>query len=90
MMIEIIWDNKFKRSYKKKIQPNENLKSKFVSTIKLFEVDPFNPKLRTHKLTGQLKNAWAFSIDFDCRVIFEFVEPDKVLFIEIGSHEEVY
>jgi addiction module RelE/StbE family toxin len=89
-MIEVIWDSKFKRSYKKKIQYNEDLKSKFISSIKLFSENPFNPKLRTHKLTGQLKNTWAFSIDFDCRVIFEFIESDKVLLIEIGSHEEVY
>jgi mRNA-degrading endonuclease YafQ of YafQ-DinJ toxin-antitoxin module len=41
-------------------------------------------------LSGELKGLWSFSIEYDCRVIFEFIEDNKALFIDIGSHDEVY
>ena len=46
--------------------------------------------LRTHKLSGKLAGQWAFSVDDDCRIVFEFVGEDQVLLIDVGSHDEVY
>ncbi len=89
-MIEFIWDKNFKRNYKKKIFRNAELKSKFNQSIKVFSEDPFNVKLKTHKLSGTLKDCWAFSIDYDCRIIFKFLDKNKVLLIDIGSHDEIY
>ena len=66
------------------------IKEKFWNSLELFSIDTFNSKLRTHKLTGRLKGLWAFSCSHDCRVIFKFITKDEVLFIDIGSHEEVY
>jgi len=60
---DIIWDEGFKRNYKKKIKYNKDLKEKFWSTIETFSKEPFNPKLRTHKLSGRLSGLWAFSVD---------------------------
>ena len=37
-----------------------------------------------------LKGLWAFSVDYDTRVIFSFLKDDEVLPIDIGSHDEVY
>ena len=51
---------------------------------------PFNPQLRTHKLTEKLGGLWAFSVSYDYRVIFKFIKGDEVLLIDIGSHDEVY
>ncbi len=89
-MINLIWDSGFKRIYKKKVKNNSELKKKFWDAIKLFTEDPFNPQLRTHKLTGKLSGLWAFSVSYDCRVIFKFIKGDEVLLIDIGSHDEVY
>ena len=52
--------------------------------------DPFNSRLRTHKLTGRLEGLWAFSVSFDCRVIFKFLGKTEILMIDIGGHDEVY
>ena len=89
-MTNLIWDTKFKNSYKKRIANNTFLKEKFWKAIDVFCQDPFDPKLRTHKLTGKLKDLWAFSVSHDCRIIFKFVGSEGVLLIDIGSHEEVY
>ncbi len=50
----------------------------------------FDEQLRTHKLSGKLKKLWSFTIEYDVRVIFYFVEKDKVIFIDIGKHDEIY
>ena len=89
-MIKIVWDNGFKRSYKKRIKNFSKIQKKFQSAIALFAEDPFQPKLRTHKLSGELEDIWAFYVDYDCRVIFEFLDEMTVLLIDIGSHDEVY
>lgn len=89
-MISIVWDSAFKKGYQKKIKYNDRLKRKFWESMKLFSSDPFHRKLRAHKLTGKLQGLWAFSIDYETRVIFSFIGDDEILLIDIGSHEEVY
>jgi len=58
--------------------------------MEVFLTDPFSSQLRTHKLSGKLQGLWAFSIDDDHRVVFEFIDQQRVLLIDIGSHDEVY
>jgi proteic killer suppression protein len=89
-MISIAWDSGFKKAYRKKLKNDKELKRKFVKSIKLFSADPFNKQLRTHKLTGRLQGLWAFSVDYDVRVIFSFTNDNEVLLIDMGGHEEVY
>ena len=89
-MIKLIWDQGFKRAYKKKIKNNDEYKNKFWDALNLFVADPFNPLLKTHKLIGKLKGLWVFSCLYDCRIIFKFIKKEEVLLIDIGSHDEVY
>ena len=89
-MTKITWDQGFKRSYKKKVKNNDKLRKKFWNSIELFSESPFNPRLRTHKLTGKLEGLWAFSVDYDCRIIFKFLNQDEILLVDIGGHDEVY
>ena len=60
--------------------------------MELFVVDPFDAKLKTHKLSGKLKDLWGFSVGFNLRVVFYFTnnKPKKAIFIDIGTHAEVY
>lgn len=60
--------------------------------LEVFIIDPFNSRLKTHKLSGKLKDLWSFSIDQDLRVVFYFTKdkPKKAVFVDIGNHDEVY
>jgi len=89
-VIKAIWDGGFKRSYKKRIKIDSNLKKKFWEKMEIFLNDPFSNQLKTHKMSGKLKGFWAFSVDDDCRVVFEFIGDDSALLIDVGSHDEVY
>ncbi len=89
-MIKISWDQGFKRVYRKKVKKDAELKDRFWEAAEIFAKDPFNSRLRTHKLTGKLEGLWAFSVSFDCRVIFKFSSMTEILLIDIGGHDEVY
>jgi addiction module RelE/StbE family toxin len=89
-MIEVAFSSSFKRAFKRRIKGNEGLETRFWARLQTFQNDPFDQTLRTHKLSGRLKHLWAFSIEYDFRVVFSFLEDDRVLFVDIGTHEEVY
>lgn len=59
-MIELTWDQGFKRIYKKKVKNNQELKERFWDAVELFSKEPFNHSLRTHKLTGKLDGFLGF------------------------------
>jgi addiction module RelE/StbE family toxin len=90
MKIEIGISSSFKRAFKKRISIDKELEKLFWKKMEIFANNPHEPVLKTHKLSGELEGLWSFSITYDIRVIFEFLDKNKVLLIDIGSHEEVY
>lgn len=62
-MIKVAFENSFKKSLRKKIMKNSNLFITFLECFQKFVKDPFDISLRTHKLSGKLKDLWAFSIE---------------------------
>jgi addiction module RelE/StbE family toxin len=89
-MTEVAFSLSFQRAFKRRIKGNSALEARFWERLELFQNNPFDQKLRTHKLSGQLKDLWSFSIQYDLRVVFSFLEGDRALFVDIGTHEEVY
>ena len=90
-MIKIAPSSSFQRAFKKRIKGNPIKENAFYKNIDLFIDDPFNPKLKTHKLTGKFKDLWSFSIDYDLRIIFFFEKnQSKAVFVDFGKHDEVY
>lgn len=63
-----------------------NIKEKARKKEPIFRQDPFSPSLKTHKLTGKLSAYWSFSIDYQYRIIFRFIENDTILFVDVGTH----
>lgn len=78
----------FKKSYQKL---TEVQKRRINEALRLFSVQPNNSKLRNHALVGKLKNYRSISAGFDLRIVFE--EKDNyilVIFIDVGTHNQVY
>jgi len=53
----------------------------------VFRKNPLAQSLKTHKLTGKLKDYWSFSIDYRNRIVFRFIKKNKILFVDAGTHE---
>lgn len=84
MGIVIRITSRFEKSYQKlpkRIQTEARRKEI------VFRGDPFDPRLKTHKLHGKERDAWAFSITHSYRIKFLFLEDGSVLFLDIGTHD---
>lgn len=79
------FDRKIKGFIKKHPELENTIKQKLDSLIQ----NPFEIKLKTHKLTGKLKNEWVISLTYEYRILFVLKE-DKIFLTNIGSHDEVY
>ena len=53
----------------------------------IFRGNHFDPRLKTHKLSGKNKDCRAFWIDYHNRIKFVFLKQKEVLFLEIGPHK---
>ena len=74
---------KFERSYRR--LPT-NIKEKAKEKESVFRKNLFDPRLKTHKLSGKDKKCWAFRIDNSYRIKFIFLSRQEVLFLDIGTH----
>ena len=93
--MKLVWSNGFSRNLKRLVRQSPNLKIQILQTLDQLQEDIFHPKLRTHKLKGDLSDRYACSINYSDRILFQVVEnPDsgdeEILLLAVGSHDEVY
>ncbi len=83
--MKIYYLSRFIRAYRKL---SIEIKGKVYEVEEIFRKDPFDPRLKTHKLSGGLKGKLAFSVDYQTRIIFRFDEKNAqiVYFESIGDH----
>ena len=80
----------FRKHYKRRIFLRPSLKKRFAERVKLFTENKKHPILNNHKLSGDLKGYYAFSITGDIRVVYQYESKDVVLFYDVGKHNQVY
>ena len=74
---------KFEKSWQKL---PERIKEKAKEREKAFKENPFNQSLKTHKLIGNNKEFWSFSVNYSYRIKLIFLSEKEVLFLDIGTH----
>jgi mRNA-degrading endonuclease YafQ of YafQ-DinJ toxin-antitoxin module len=57
--------------------------------LRIFERDPTDPRIDTHKLRGEHAGKLAFSFGYDARVVFQW-EGQAAILLDVGNHDEVY
>lgn len=83
----IQYTNKFKKQYQKL---PKKFQSQFDARLKLFVVEPTNPRLRVHPLKGKYSGYWSMNISGDLRAIFLRKGDEMVIFALIGTHSQLY
>ena len=94
-MKNLVWSPGFVRKFKRLAKKNPQLRIQIEKTLELLTEDPFNSSLRTHKLKGDLGGIWSCSVDYDNRILFEFMinpdsEEEDIFLLTLGSHDDVY
>jgi addiction module RelE/StbE family toxin len=89
--MEVAFSKSFKKSFKKNLITSESINDFWVR-LEWFINNPFDSRLRTHKLSGKLNGLWSFSLSFELRIVFYFTDdnPKRAILVDIGTHSQVY
>ena len=88
---KLIFPESYLKKEQKFLKKHPELIERYKKILKLLEINPHHPSLRLHKLQGKLKGKYSVSITTAYRIIITFaVTENGIVFIDIGSHDEVY
>lgn len=85
--MKIIYSSKFSHEYKKL---PKNIKNIAEQQEIIFRKNPFDPKLKTHKLRGRLSGFLSFSIGYKYRIIFELAKDKKTAYFYSAGDHDIY
>ena len=89
----LIRSNAFVRDAERLAKKDAQGVEQLLATLVLLENDAFQPRLKTHKLKGDLLGSWACGFGHDQRIVFEFMMhegKEAILLESLGTHDEVY
>jgi mRNA-degrading endonuclease YafQ of YafQ-DinJ toxin-antitoxin module len=94
-MHEFVLTPRFERAFRRLAAKNPALQSQIEATLQHMAENLSDPRLKTHRLSGQLAGLHACSVAYDCRIVFSKQKHPKtgaeiLLLVNIGTHEEVY
>ncbi len=78
---------RFKKQYAKL---PASFQRQFDERIRLFVVDPADPRLRVHPLKGKFAGYWSMNVNGDIRALYVMKGDSIVIFALIGTHSELY
>ena len=85
----------FPASYQKRekvfLAKHPDLRERYFKSLLLLEQNPSHPSLRLHPLRGKLAGLHSASISMQYRIALELeLRENEIVFVNVGSHGEVY
>ena len=93
MSWEVFPSSVFVRSVKRIGKKDRAARDSIRATLEILQEDPFDTRLGSHKLKGNLAGLWSCSAGYDLRIVFEIAkhsDEDIILLVSVGTHDEVY
>ncbi len=90
MIASVLYDRVYLKHFRKRIAPDIRLRRKFDERVVFFVQNPQHPLLHDHALKGEKEGYRAFSITGDIRIVYRLIDERTVLFLDIGTHNQVY
>ncbi|MCB9806065.1 type II toxin-antitoxin system mRNA interferase toxin, RelE/StbE family [Candidatus Nomurabacteria bacterium] len=82
-MLEVFFSAKFIKQFGKL---EVDLQDEVLEKVELFRIKNNHQTLKAHKLKGELKNYFSFSVNYKIRIIFK-KEKDKYYLLTISDHD---
>ena len=89
-MLKIKRTGRFESDLIKICHENSTIIESVREKIHQFVKNQQDTRLDSHPLTGRMEGKWAFCIDNDVRIVYEWLGKNSIRFLAIGSHKEVY
>jgi mRNA-degrading endonuclease YafQ of YafQ-DinJ toxin-antitoxin module len=81
----------FLRQARKFFKKHPDLKPRFAAVFEALKLDPFQPSLGLHQLSGKLAGCHAVRLTYSYRITLTLlVTENEIILLDIGSHDEVY
>ncbi len=91
MPYKLIFPVPYQKRERAFLQKHPDLKARYYKTLLLTQQNPLHPSLRLHALQGKLAGLHSISISRRYRITLEIeLRDQEIVFINIGSHGEVY
>lgn len=79
------------RLFLKRVQElPEKEQRKLAFLLECLGENPFDAKLKSKKLSGNLAGFFSFRVGREWRVIFQFLDPRRIKLIDIARRKDVY
>ena len=85
--MKIDYSKKFKKQY---LQLAPKLQQKFDDKIRVFIINPYDPSLRNHALSGKYVGYSSINITGDLRALYYQKGEAITIFGFIGTHSQLY
>ena len=63
------------------------LQAEVADVIETFRDKSNHVRLKVHKLKGRLSGSYAFSVNYQTRIVFQYEKGDDVILTAIGDHD---
>ena len=91
MSFTLVFTESYNRRAAKWLKKHPDLKSQYLKTLELLELDPFHPSLRLHALSGRLQGVYSVSINLSYRITLEMlISESEIVLLNVGDHDAVY
>ncbi len=91
MTYRLIFPAPYQKREKSFIKKHPGLRERYFKTLLLLEQNPLHPSLRLHPLQGQHGGLHSVSISMRYRNTLELeLREREIVFVNVGSHAEVY
>lgn len=87
----LVFTDHYTRRAARFLKRHPDLRSPYLKTLKLLELNPHHPSLRLHALSGRLTGLHSVSINLSYRITLEMLIGDgEILLVNVGDHDTVY
>lgn len=85
--MQVFFSNHFLRSARK-LRGREQ--DALTERVALLAVNPYDPRLHTKALSGELSGFFSFRVGRNIRVIFQFTDTETLMLVDIGNRKDIY
>ncbi|MCH8262749.1 MAG: plasmid stabilization protein [Proteobacteria bacterium] len=91
MTFKLIFPTPYQKKEKSFLKKHSELRQRYFKTLLLLEQNPLHPSLRLHPMRGRLTGLHSVSISMRYRITLELeLREQEIVFVNVGSHGEVY
>ncbi len=83
-MLAIVYSPTFARMFKRL---EGGLQDEAIERISLFRDIKNHHVLKVHKLRGQFSDKYGFSVNYQTRIVFQYLTKKEVALMAIGDHD---